>query len=1611
MKKLYLVILALLLSVTVAQAEVLQQHFSSAFNTNRSSVVDTVDGWTYVNMNVVTSPVYYGTHAAYSYWYSTTFGEGAYIQTPEKTGGVGWVSFFYKVVPWFGQYAIDFKIMVQTSADGNDWVSVDSVPMNAKTGGYLESDPYQMYSRTINDVNAKYVRLWVDYMADYKDRAFYLDEFSVTDYGKTAVENPKFDILPVYKDNGELKAWSDLETNVGTPVSNIAAMLLYNDHTLGTLDVSVAGTAFSATEATFDFNANATDTATINVVFNPTKYNNNEHIKLSGAGYPELYFPISGIGITDNVGETFDETNYFPYGSFYYNGWQFTDGGISANEPFEGESSASVSQTLISPKKFGGVGMISFMYRNRGYDYSGFTVYVSDDRENWTIVGTVAASTDDYQEFVVKVDSVNAKYVKVYVSEGNKQLYIDNFRITPMGIGLADVLAEDVVTSYSGTPSHSFQVPLNFTGISGDVSVAFDSTQFVATTPIPQANATGTYNLDVTYTPKVEDKNFMINNLTLSGGGLSIAKVISVMVYEEVTEATEDFDTDWAGSGSAVKASYTSNGWKIEGGQRDIYNKMGATGAAVNMNGALGGAVTSCPFSNGVGDVRFYVESGWTSVTLVIDTSEDGITWAEAKSLSIEKQQPYVERIVVVQSQTAKWVKIRRVDGDYGNAFIDSITITTYGDLMATVNASGSTKYGVTSGVPAQVTLTLRGHGFTANPTVSLKSGNEFKINGKTDTVINIADINDLDFVLPLTITTTANTSDTIVVSSGDISADYQVIVSALILQDNVFIDFDEEWPGSLISNSNTTTNDGWAVINGTRNDWMTQKPGSVAFLTLDPPGSLTTPPLANGVGDVKLYASSSLAGYIFLQTSVDGETWITKDSSKLAGNGLFEEINLVIGDATAEYVRFVTGKNMSCQLDDISIVNSDSLIPSMRIVSVPSVFEALTGAPQEKILQIKGHGLTGDVNVAVSGADFSSTVQTITAAALNDVTYDIPVSFDPAVAEDPYCEAVITLSSSEISTQNINIVGISLQDYISQDFNTYVSNMTDWTYDFKGWFCTGGSEWGGRSGAAASIAASSSSRLLSIPKSGGVGIVSFYYKNYYGAVKYVINVYDTLDNTPVYTDTIDIETVPSNYIYSEVVINSETGKYVEFKNLPLDYNPLFIDDVYITPNGKGIPKFSLLSETEDPYTDEIVYTFEGETAQLTVKVFAENFDGNTLKCTLLNANGQISLDVNSFVVVGNSVKQTITATFTSGIPVDATLQVTGLGLSGSYALHGYTYSDIIEEDFSNFSSIGQAMIDSAIIKRGWDLQHVNYQDGFIGLACNTRNPDMANFQPYLPNGRPNGVLTSPVKLSGVDSVTLDHQAPYDRTGFILQITEDGNDWISIDTVINELSYTLYHYAIKINNANATQVRFLGTTVWDYYYSDNDPALIKNLRVTPIKPYLDVNTNIHIDTTEVPITIPVEVTGVLLSDATVALGGGNGFTCAKTTITPAELSGGQTVVINVEFNQTVRNVYNDSLVITNGGLSEPVVVRLEVNYTEGVGISATVSKNQVKAYINNDILYISGANTGDMVMVTNTIGRVLYNAKMNAPEMAIRFNEPRGVYVIKVGQTAFKLLK
>ena len=85
---------------------------------------------------------------------------------------------------------------------------------------------------------------------------------------------------------------------------------------------------------------------------------------------------------------------------------------------------------LYSPEKSGGIGTISFYYRNWSNPAINFFVYTSADSSTWNKVDSVMGLTNTtYSLFTTAVNDISAKYIKI-VSEGQKMLLIDDISIT-----------------------------------------------------------------------------------------------------------------------------------------------------------------------------------------------------------------------------------------------------------------------------------------------------------------------------------------------------------------------------------------------------------------------------------------------------------------------------------------------------------------------------------------------------------------------------------------------------------------------------------------------------------------------------------------------------------------------------------------------------------------------------------------------------------------------------------------------------------------------------------------------------------------------------------------------------------------------------------------------------------------------------------------------------------------------------------------------------------------------------------------------------------------------------------------------------------------------------
>ena len=164
------------------------------------------------------------------------------------------------------------------------------------------------------------------------------------------------------------------------------------------------------------------------------------------------------------ITENFDLFSSSGYGNYTYNSWQITDGLAETNgsRSYGGTGRAvrlddDNGSTLTSPSKIGGIGTISFWYRNWSSPAIDFYVFTSPDNSVWNLVDSVKGLTNTtYVNFIKVVNDPAAKYIKV-VSSGQKMLLLDEFNISDNSAGCTGYFKDSISSSICSFDSAQFR--------------------------------------------------------------------------------------------------------------------------------------------------------------------------------------------------------------------------------------------------------------------------------------------------------------------------------------------------------------------------------------------------------------------------------------------------------------------------------------------------------------------------------------------------------------------------------------------------------------------------------------------------------------------------------------------------------------------------------------------------------------------------------------------------------------------------------------------------------------------------------------------------------------------------------------------------------------------------------------------------------------------------------------------------------------------------------------------------------------------------------------------------------------------------------------------------
>jgi hypothetical protein len=1613
--KLITLILSIVLS-TYLKAEVIDQPFSPNFGPGYTSSTEgeTDDGWKYVVMAHTTEAnwVYYGNAAAYLQSYSWEETRG-YLMTPEKAGGVGWITFLYKTYYTDSSYPNDyFELVIQVSEDGEIFSAIDTV----KTPIW-ENKTWLRYSKTVNNTAAKYVKF--ELLKANTTASMAIDEIGITDAQATGKPvNLEISFNPEAPIEGELGQTSTIPRAVlvnGNVPGGVTLSLDKGENSPFALNPTAVGELIPGTMIS----------TLVTVDFTPAVKNvSSDFIKVTGTNLPNLAFSITGLGLERTIVEGFNpETTTHYYGnsdSFDYLGWSVVNGSFLIGNSYsdfyyEGSGIVRFSGSLTSPKKIGGIGSFSFFYKSDLVQESiNFIVFSSTDGTTWTEIDRLTASSPYFTQYV-KTLTGDANYVKVEfetpsTNNSSPLLIVDAFSITEKDAPLASVYGNEVKYLAENT-SYSFTVPVTFAGglTNNDVTVSIDDAQF-------QLGAVSANSIAITYNPE-EGKKYAAGTLTVSGGGLNFPVRIPVSAYLLSDALFTDFDGDkWQGSYD-LKYYITNDGWTVINGQQITYDAGFNSAAALSiMANGNKGSLISPPKSGGVGSIQFFARSSysWYKPNISVYVSEDGVNWGEAIGSATLAGDVYKEFNYTVNNASAKYVKVAVSEDE---CYFENFTITKQGTGISTVSFAEPSTFITPKGVAQTLPLNLEGSNITSDLTVRFKQGKAFSSAVST---IAAADISDKTYELPVTLQSETGVYflDTMVVSGDCFAFDYTLPLKGYILQDRLYEDFDAPWTELSDYGSYTTAN-GWDIANGYYETYETGFGSAAAAYLYSSNGQLVSPPKSGGIGTLQFYAkigSYDSGSMITVSTSEDGIEWTPLESAVTVATSSYSEYVVSIERENAKYLKIVVSES-SCYFENIAVTKYGTPLAKVLLENQP-LFKTDKGVEQTETLELSGENITSELTVRFKqGNAFSTTVTTIAATDINGKTYELPVKFQSE--KGSYLQDTLVISGSDLASDFIfPLKGYIFHDLIYQDFNgTWVQGAT---YNFNtvdGWeIAYGQSETYSNmyEGSAALYLSSSSyatdpASILSVPKSGGVGTVSFYYKTpAYEDGTFRVVTYNTIADEP---KTIEEIVVPKNkpYTYYSKTVDDPDAQYVEIQLLvnPDNWSSLYIDAITVSASGKGIPAAITPKEVW-------LSAYNGETDTLTFDLQFEAVE-EEIRLSLVTG-ADFSIDKTTITpATGGATTETITVTYTPSefFSADSLLiESDGLPTPIFVPFYGNTLKDKLLQDFNKAGwemyNDGNTVLDGWVITQGRRTTPYEMIEG---------DPNTGGSLRLTVDNIASGNLVSPAKSGGINTVEFYYRNQFnyyvDSMSFVIETSVEGQNWTKIDEVKlferDEYQPTKHLYFKEIKDKDAKYFRISANLPADLDEYAAGYLFVDSIAIDAL-PYLrKVGDVREVETSVIPVTIPVAISGLLNTNASITLATGTNYTLSKTSLTPEELIDGAIVSFDVTFTTGEAGIYKDTVLISNTDI-ETLQIPLSVEL-KGTGIN-DVSNAVVSVYLSkNGVLNVLGAPAGTKVTVINVQGQPLFNAQVNSYKEQFNVSLQTGVYIVKVGDKAWKVKK
>jgi hypothetical protein len=242
-------------------------------------------------------------------------------------------------------------------------------------------------------------------------------------------------------------------------------------------------------------------------------------------------------------------------------------------------------------------------------------------------------------------------------------------------------------------------------------------------------------------------------------------------------------------------------------------------------------------------------------------------------------------------------------------------------------------------------------------------------------------------------------------------------------------------------------------------------------------------------------------------------------------------------------------------------------------------------------------------------------------------------------------------------------------------------------------------------------------------------------------------------------------------------------------------------------------------------------------------------------------------------------------------------------------------------------------------------------------------------------------------------------------------------------TGANASAFTLSQDAIApealAGNASATfSVAFTAKTSGQYVATiviENEDIITVTIPLTVnyTKPSLKlVNEVVPVTAGKVPVIIPISVIGALNNAASIRIANVSGsgvFTLSKETITPAEVAEDLAFPFEVSFTVNTKGTYIADVMIGNDDI-ETLTIPLKIIYQPVTGIDP-VSKDGISVWASKGFLHITGAPAGSEVNVLSLHGQSLLQTTIRSINEQYSLSLPTGVYVVKIGDKVWKIVK